>query len=257
LAASVEGPDWIELYNLGDQVVALGGLVLTDGPGVLGEMDPAIGPYHYLGPKSWMTIGSSRSFPVGAQSTLGFSLAREGEFIRLYDSIGQLIDSVDFSRQAPGRSDGRIPDGSISIATALVPSPGSSNLGQETLDSDQDGIPDEWELVHGLDPSDSFDALLDPDQDGVINLDEYFDDTDPHDEIEMIIGAIAFGTEGVLLQFNVRENLSYRLEYKTELLNDEWELESEFSTVEGQTLVEFLDESIWKDVARYYRLIRL
>ncbi|MDB4798373.1 lamin tail domain-containing protein [Verrucomicrobia bacterium] len=257
LVAPVNGPDWIELYNSGDQVVGLGGLVLTDRPGLLGEMDPEIGPYHYIGPMSWTTIGSSRSFPAGAQSTLGFSLAREGEFIRLYDSIGQVIDRVDFSRQAPGRSEGRIPDGSQDIATALIPSPGASNVGQETLDSDQDGIPDEWELVHGLDPIDSLDALLDPDQDGVINLDEYFDDTDPHDEIEMIIGAISIGPEGVLLQFNVRENLRYRLEFKTELLNGGWELETEFSTEEGQTLVEFLDESISRDVARYYRLIRL
>jgi hypothetical protein len=168
---------------------------------------------------------------------LGFSLAREGEFIRLYDSIGQVIDNVDFSRQAPGRSEGRIPDGSQNMATALIPSPGASNVGQETLDSDQDGIPDEWELVHGLDPIDSLDALLDPDQDGVINLDEYFDDTNPHDEIEMIIGAISIGPEGVLLQFNVRENLRYRLEFKSELLNGGWELETEFSTEEGQTLV--------------------
>jgi hypothetical protein len=249
--------DWIELYNSGDQVVELGGLVLTDGPGVLGAMDPAIGPYHYIGPKSWVTIGSSRSFPVGAQSTLGFSLAREGEFIRLYDPIGQLIDGVDFSRQARGRSEGRLPDGSSSFGIALVPSPGSSNVGQEALDSDQDGIPDEWEIAHGLDPSDSLDALLDPDRDGAVNLDEYFDDTDPHDEIETIFGAINFSQEGVLLQFNVRENLRYRLEYKAELMNDDWELETEFSTVEGQTLVEFLDESISRDIARYYRLIRL
>ena len=73
----------------------------------------------------------------------------------------------------------------------------------------------------------------------------------------MIIGAISIGPEGVLLQFNVRENLRYRLEFKTELLNGGWELETEFSTEEGQTLVEFLDESISRDVARYYRLIRL
>ena len=46
-------------------------------------------------------------------------------------------------------------------------------------DTDNDGIPDEWELTHGLDINDPSDALADGDNDGLVNLQEFFNDTDP------------------------------------------------------------------------------
>ncbi|RLI19320.1 hypothetical protein DRO49_00750, partial [Candidatus Bathyarchaeota archaeon] len=49
----------------------------------------------------------------------------------------------------------------------------------EFIDSDGDGIPDQWEIDHGLNPNDPSDAQEDPDNDGLTNLDEYLHDTDP------------------------------------------------------------------------------
>jgi hypothetical protein len=48
-------------------------------------------------------------------------------------------------------------------------------------DSDLDGMPDAWELLHGLAPGDPGDASLDPDRDGATNLDEFRAGTDPQD----------------------------------------------------------------------------
>jgi hypothetical protein len=46
-------------------------------------------------------------------------------------------------------------------------------------DSDGDGLPDDWELAHGLDPNNPVDALDDPDRDGLTTLAEYQGGTDP------------------------------------------------------------------------------
>lgn len=46
-------------------------------------------------------------------------------------------------------------------------------------DNDHDGIPNQWELDHGLNPNDPNDALADPDGDGLTNIAEYNLGSDP------------------------------------------------------------------------------
>ncbi|MCO4772963.1 MAG: PKD domain-containing protein, partial [Deltaproteobacteria bacterium] len=48
------------------------------------------------------------------------------------------------------------------------------------LDTDGDGLPDEWENTNGFDPNDPNDAAGDPDADGLTNLDEFGQGTDPN-----------------------------------------------------------------------------
>jgi hypothetical protein len=48
-----------------------------------------------------------------------------------------------------------------------------SQLYSALVDSDGDGLPDLWELDHGLNPKDPADATADPDDDGLRNLQEY------------------------------------------------------------------------------------
>jgi len=49
------------------------------------------------------------------------------------------------------------------------------------VDSDHDGLPNEWELQYGFNPNDAKDAALDADRDGFTNLEEYEAKTDPKD----------------------------------------------------------------------------
>ncbi|MBU0677508.1 MAG: hypothetical protein KJ626_05270 [Verrucomicrobia bacterium] len=48
------------------------------------------------------------------------------------------------------------------------------------VDTDSDGMTDDWELLHGLDPNDPDDADDDPDSDEYTNLQEFQNGTDPH-----------------------------------------------------------------------------
>jgi hypothetical protein len=63
-------------------------------------------------------------------------------------------------------------------------------------DRDGDGIPDEWETGHGLNPRDGSDGLLDSDGDGLNNLAEYLLGRDPG-RAEPVTGAYAVEPSGV------------------------------------------------------------
>ncbi len=51
--------------------------------------------------------------------------------------------------------------------------------GAPYADSDRDGMPDDWELSNGLDPSNATDAVADLNDDGYTNIEEFLNDTDP------------------------------------------------------------------------------
>jgi hypothetical protein len=51
-------------------------------------------------------------------------------------------------------------------------------------DSDSDGMPDEWESKHGLNPNDASDAAKDLSGDGYTNIEKYLFDMDPSKKVE-------------------------------------------------------------------------
>ena len=51
-------------------------------------------------------------------------------------------------------------------------------------DSDNDGMPDEWEIKYHLIPDDATDGNMDKDGDGYTNVEEYLNDTDPTEYID-------------------------------------------------------------------------
>lgn len=62
-----------------------------------------------------------------------------------------------------------------SVGTSLIVLGGYPDLaaGTPPADTDQDGMPDNWETAHGLDPGDSADGNSDRDDDGYTNIEEY------------------------------------------------------------------------------------
>ena len=52
------------------------------------------------------------------------------------------------------------------------------------LDSDVDGMPDEWEKKYGFDPKDASNTAKDNDNDGYTNIEEYLNGTDPTEFVD-------------------------------------------------------------------------
>ena len=51
--------------------------------------------------------------------------------------------------------------------------------GEPYPDADGDGLPDQWETTHGLDPEDATDAVSDLNGDGYSNLEDFINGLDP------------------------------------------------------------------------------
>jgi hypothetical protein len=92
---------------------------------------------------------------------------------------------------------------------------GSPNVIVTVLaDTDGDGMPDEWEMTSGFDPSSSADAGTDADGDGMTNAQEYAAGTDAHDprsvmRLERVAGD---GTNFWRVNFVAISNHTYTLQ---------------------------------------------
>jgi hypothetical protein len=80
-----------------------------------------------------------------------------------------------------------------------------------TLDSDMDGIPDEWEMRYGLFRTFPDDAGQDPDADGYDNLGEYRAGTDPHDPEDYLLLEFHWDQGALFAAFLARSNRHYAL----------------------------------------------
>ncbi len=92
----------------------------------------------------------------------------------------------------------------------------------DEYDSDLDGMPDRWEIMHELDPQSADDALLDADGDGLANAHEYAVGTDPQDAISSLMLEVTRLTNGKLrVGFSAVEGRSYSLQF-SQALGQAW-----------------------------------
>ena len=166
------GADFLELYNTAAQPVALGGNYLTDD--LSDRRKQLIPPLSYIGGtgaarwQSWTADNDAGGTPGHTNFTLD-----DYEALGLYTSTGVALDLQALDVSPAGQSRGRFADGTATIS-ALTPTPGTANVEAVTdSDTDDDGIPDAWELAHGLNPNSAADATLDGEQDGANNLLEF------------------------------------------------------------------------------------
>lgn len=89
------------------------------------------------------------------------------------------------------------------------------------VDEDGDGLPDDWETTHGLNPTVN-DAALDPDHDGMSNWQEFLAGTDPQNAQSVLRLDLANSPTGVTLQLNAAANHSYGIQWRTNLVSGSW-----------------------------------
>jgi len=118
-------PDWIELYNAGNESIDLGGMFLTDD-----LTDPTAWSFPndtIIEPEGYLLVWADNSSDKSSLHS-GFGLNANGEEIGLFASDGvTLIDSVIYAKQLGDVSYGRLPDGSSHWEPLLKATPGWGN----------------------------------------------------------------------------------------------------------------------------------
>lgn len=131
---------------------------------------------------------------------------------------------------------------------AAPPSPGD-------LDTDNDGLPDRWELTHRLGPASGtgpHGPEADPDGDGATNLQEYYAGTDPRDPASALRLAATAGADGVRLRFAAVPDKSYTILYRDQVTAGGWQLLRAVPPHREPSIIEFVEPAA--ATTRFYRV---
>jgi len=132
---------------------------------------------------------------------------------------------------------------------ASTPTPGPVAA---SFDTDGDGMPDAWEIDHGLDRLNPADALFDVDGDGLTNLQEYQLGTDPRDAGSGLrLNIAGAGGANLVLSFDAIANFSYTIVY-ADALGAAWQPLQTFSAAPTNRVAQMTVSATGQK--RFYRL---
>lgn len=90
------------------------------------------------------------------------------------------------------------------------------------VDTDQDGMPDDYEIANGFDFENPDDAGEDADGDGISNLGEYLAGTLPRDPASVLALQLSIAGDDVVLDFEAVAGKSYQVQSTTSLESPSW-----------------------------------
>ncbi len=120
-------------------------------------------------------------------------------------------------------------------------------------DSDRDGLPDEWEVAHGLNPNDPADAGLDSDADTMSNRAEYVAGTDPQDRNSYLKVDAITATSPARLRFGAVSNRTYVIEFSDSFGSPNWTRLAEIAATSTNRIETVPDPT--PGPTRVYRLV--
>jgi hypothetical protein len=166
---------------------------------------------------SWIDGGGN---VIGGPARLGTLRNNGGPTL----SMLPLPDSpaIDAGRPSDVMTDAR----GLSRPAGAAPDAGAIEVGAAPpADTDHDGLPDNWELFHGLNPTNATDAASDTDADDRTALVEFQSRTDPADPQSLLrlenFQRFTFGTSTPIIRFRWTRvpGVSYQVETSTDLRN--------------------------------------
>ena len=252
------GDGWVELFNPAGQAVNIGGWFLSDAPARLAKFRLPSGLA--VPPAGFLLLEAKRLY--GQAGTPGrFEIPSSGGSLFLSQvNSGYLTGLGATARFGPfegtasrGRKQADPGDGVM--VSLPIPTPGKPNTSQ--TDDDSDGLPDDWELAHGLNPESPIDAGADADGDGLTNLQEYLCGTHPRDAASRLALAVVRDNIQLELRFRAQPGRTYAIESRDRLGLGGWNTVQTLAPAAngGDVVVRELIEK--GQAERYYRLLVL
>jgi hypothetical protein len=264
--------EFVELRNVGAVVLSLAGVQFSEGIRfAFSNQPPAL-----LAPGQFVVI--ARNADAFAER-YGTNLAVAGTFTGQLDNAGETLHLEDASgetilrfRYDPAWLTAAPARGYSLVATdetrrwsdwhlaaqwrpSLQPggSPGQADPALPADDADGDGLPDAWEGLHGLDPTQP-DADQDPDGDGADNRAEYVAGTNPRDRASVLrLSWVASAPPLLKLRFEASAGRSYQIEHQAGVDGRPWQVLASFPDIRTNTWCE-IEDSLAPQATRFYRL---
>lgn len=134
--------DWIELYNITDADIDMGGLYLTDNPENLTKWQFPAGTV--IKKKNYLTIWADEDGNITEGLHANFKLSASGEEIQLLNGDSSIVDQTTFGAQTADISMGRCANGSGGFVT-MTPTFGKANICTTAVE--EEVADSEWKIV--------------------------------------------------------------------------------------------------------------